>query len=414
MKRKLIQQMRNEWRSNIWMMVELAIVAIVVWAMFIIMGAMLKLKYSRTDYPMDNIYISYIETVPEESDSFTPYPEGKSYSDDLQRIMDVLRNNPEVDIVGTGGNALPYSMNYHGNRLETRIDTSLAYYSGNIRYLDGNMARIIGLQGLQGETTEELAEMLDRGEFLISDYDIAHNTETQEKDPSRWKGRQVNFSWDSTRVFTVGAAVRGFRRYEYEQLYGGIIIRPVSQDEAPWEIAVKVRPGRGEAFMESLRASDLEAGNVYLAGFQSLDDRRHAVNLRADTSQRNMMACVLFLLVAVFLGFLGSFWFRTQQRVPELAIRKVNGATSGSLFRRLISEGLLLLAVPAVVAGATGTVLLWKADTSEYLPGIADNGLYAIAFVATIAVMAAMIIAGVWMPARKAMAIPPATALHDQ
>ena len=30
MKRKLIQQMRNEWRSNIWMMVELAIVAIVV------------------------------------------------------------------------------------------------------------------------------------------------------------------------------------------------------------------------------------------------------------------------------------------------------------------------------------------------------------------------------------------------
>ena len=34
MKRKLIQQMRNEWRSNIWMMVELAIVAIVVWAMF--------------------------------------------------------------------------------------------------------------------------------------------------------------------------------------------------------------------------------------------------------------------------------------------------------------------------------------------------------------------------------------------
>ena len=71
MKRKLIQQMRNEWRSNIWMMVELAIVAIVVWAMFIIMGAMLKLKYSRTDYPMDNIYISYIETVPEKSDSFT-------------------------------------------------------------------------------------------------------------------------------------------------------------------------------------------------------------------------------------------------------------------------------------------------------------------------------------------------------
>lgn len=414
MKRKLIQQMRNEGRSNIWMMVELAIVAIVVWAMFIIIGAMLKLKYSRIDYPMDNIYISYIETVPEESDSFTPYPEGQGYGDDLQRIMDVLRNNPEVEIVGTGRNALPYTLNHYGNRLEMRFDTTVAYYGANIRQMDGNMARLIGLKGLQGETTEELAQMLERGEMLISDYDRAWDPETQEKNPSRWKGRQAKFSWDSTQVFTVGAAVRGFRRYEYETFSNGIMILPVMPQQFPREVAVKVRPGHGENFMKSLRASDLEVGNVYLAGFQSLDDRRNAVNLRADTSQRNMMACVLFLLVAVFLGFLGSFWFRTQQRVPELAIRKVNGATSGSLFRRLISEGLLLLAVPAVVAGATGTVLLWKADTSEYLPGIADNGLYAIAFVATIAVMAAMIIAGVWMPARKAMAIPPATALHDQ
>ena len=62
-------------------------------------------------------------------------------------------------------------------------------------------------------------------------------------------------------------ALRSVRTQVY-CMPAGIIIRPVSQDEAPWEIAVKVRPGRGEAFMESLRASDLEAGNVYLAGFQ--------------------------------------------------------------------------------------------------------------------------------------------------
>ncbi len=414
MKRKLIQQMRNEWRSNMWMMVEIAIVTLVVWSMFIIMGAMLKLKYSRTDYPMDNIYTSYIETVPEESGSFTPYPEGQNFTDDLSRIIDVLRNNPEVELVGLGGNALPYSMNYTGNRLETRIDTSMAYYTGNVRYMDGNMARIIGLKGLQGESSNELAEMLDRGEFLISDYDRAWDPETQEKDPSRWKGRQVNFSGDSVNVFTVGAAVRGFRRYEYEQLGNGIIIRPVPATWLPWEIAVKVRPGRGEAFMESLRASDLEAGNVYLAGFQSLDDRRTSVNQRADTSQRNMVACVLFLLVAVFLGFLGSFWFRTQQRVPELAIRKVNGATDGNIFRRLICEGLLLLAAPVIIVAILGTIVLWKADLSEFLPRVADGWLYAFAFAATVAVIGATIIAGVWMPARKAMGILPAIALHDK
>ena len=100
-------------------------------------------------------------------------------------------------------------MNYHGNRLETRIDTSLAYYSGNIRYMDGNMARIIGLQGLQGETTEELAEMLDRGEFLISDYDIAHNTETQEKIQlgcSLWVRQSVASAATNTNSYTAASS----------------------------------------------------------------------------------------------------------------------------------------------------------------------------------------------------------------
>ena len=47
-----------------------------------------------------------------------------------------------------------------------------------------------------------------------------------------------------------------------------------------------------------------------------------------------------FLLLNIFLGLLGTFWFRTQQRRSEIALHKVHGASDMSIFTRLISEGL--------------------------------------------------------------------------
>ncbi len=65
---------------------------------------------------------------------------------------------------------------------------------------------------------------------------------------------------------------------------------------------------------------------------------------------RNFIVVMVFLLLCIFLGLLGTFWFRTQQRVSEIAIRKVNGATGADIFRRLIGEGLLLLLIVTPVA----------------------------------------------------------------
>ena len=129
---------------------------------------------------------------------------------------------------------------------------------------------------------------------------------------------------------------------------------------------------------------------------------------------------VLFLLVNVFLGLIGTFWFRTRRRRSEIALRMAMGSTRGGVFRLLIGEGLLLLALvtlPAMVVcynvgmaeftiGRTSLISTWPIEWSviRFLAGSLGAWL----------LIALMVVIGIWFPARQAMKIEPAEALHEE
>lgn len=68
-------------------------------------------------------------------------------------------------------------------------------------------------------------------------------------------------------------------------------------------------------------------GNLMVTDVVSFKDIRRNYQTFYTNRERNYYAGMGFLLLNIFLGLLGTFWFRTQQRVGEIAIRKVNGAT---------------------------------------------------------------------------------------
>jgi putative ABC transport system permease protein len=180
----------------------------------------------------------------------------------------------------------------------------------------------------------------------------------------------------------------------------------------------------GRKFMESINTDELEQGNSYVNNFTSIDDMRDAAQQTITTLRQQFTACALFLMVAIFLGFLGSFWFRTQQRVPEIALRKVNGATPRQIFSRLIGEGMILLLIATVIFTPIYFGLVYTDALSDIMSvdDIPESGseyfsylatIYG-SYLATIAILALIIIAGIWFPARRAMRVQPAEALKDQ
>lgn len=416
MKRKLLTQMMTEWRSNAWLVVELIIVIAVLHFLFSFFYSMYDIYSHDNGYDTDDIYTAVMVYIPKSSPEYVPYDSVHSYATDREIMLGKIKNNPYVELATlTGQNSTPYDYSYYGNTVHLCDgDSTTGYYSANMRPITPDLVRIYRLQGLNGESSEELAKVIERGDIIMSEvnYDQTPNS----LDPWKAVGKDVFYGNDSANVHHVGALAYGLRRSDYEPLYGGVIYRGVTPDDIRNNaiLVVRVKPGMGLAFEESFTAADKVQGNVYITRLTSLNRQRDKAHLEVNQSIRNFSICAAFMLLVIFFGFLGTFWFRIQQRVSEIAIRKVNGATNRNIFTRFIGEGLILLVIAAVIA--TPLVIgIVKAEIYEKVDlDMLDTGAYIAGGVLTLLVLVVLIVCGIWAPARKATKIDPAYALKDQ
>lgn len=114
------------------------------------------------------------------------------------------------------------------------------------------------------------------------------------------------------------------------------------------------------------------------------------------------------------MGLLGTFWFRTQQRRSEIALHKAHGASDINVFIRLVSEGLLLLLLVTPIAFiidynlANMELNSWRNGTTL------EWGRLLLCAAISFVLIGLMIAIGISIPARKAMKVQPAEALHDE
>lgn len=408
MKRKLLKQMLNEWRSNVWIVVELVIVLLVLQLIFGIMFSIYEMKQPVLDTDLRDIYVADINRLDPEADDYTPYDSVHSDATDLEMLITRLRSNPCVEKVGYGtSNAVPYQYNFWGTSVSLPGDDEHSY-SVNNRGMSPEMLEVLEIRGAKGESPAQLAGMLRKGYILLSEANSRYNDNTLRA--ADLAGKDVEMGRNREAVRHVGAIAQDMRRSDFEPAYSATCYSPVEPGEAS-RIAVRLKPGTGHRFAESLTVADQQSGNIFLTNLTSLSDKRELCQMDITQVVQGITVCALFVLVMIFLGFLGTFWFRTQQRVPEIAIRKVNGATNRDIYMRFFAEGLLLLAVSVVIAlPVTVWIVKNLADLIEM--DVTQSSLVA-ASIFSVALLSLLIIAGIYAPARKGAAVNPAEALKD-
>ena len=182
------------------------------------------------------------------------------------------------------------------------------------------------------------------------------------------------------------------------------------------ELSVRVLDNMDVDFAENLmKDADgaLRVGNWYIASVQPFSYIKDNYNRNPKAEMRNTIVCALFLLLNIFLGILGTFWFRTQQRNKEIALRMVSGATRSDIFRRIIGEGQILLLLVTPIAIVIDWLLTVNEFTSWY-DGYFEPVHFCVSVLVAWALMALMIAIGVFFPARRAMAISPAAAMKSE
>ncbi len=419
MQKKLFTQICNEWRGNTWLAIELLVVSVVMWYIIDLFYCNVSIFREPLGFDIEHCYRIDMGVLTDKS------PDYKTETDteaDVLELMERLRRRSDVEAVSLSR----YSYPYCGSNSTDQVvyDTLRSPWYTILRMATPDFVRVFRYRGIQGETPEQLADMLRQGDFLASDNIFQHYgirlTSLAGKDGFHLFG-------DTTLNFRLGAVLQNVRYSDHEQamfcrsflfsleemnrLTGGGMINPDN------ELCVRVKAGQDRDFIARLKAdseSQYRIGNIYIADVRSFADIRRSFEQWTHTMLNGYMVGMGFLLLNIFLGLLGTFWFRTQQRRSEIALHMAHGASRRAVFSRLLSEGMLLLLVVTVPAFVLDC-LLANAEMNTYHNGTTFEWprlLFCAA--ATFVLIGLMIVIGIWYPARKAMHVQPAEALHDE
>ena len=415
MQKKLFTQIRNEWRGNLWLALELLVVSVVLWYIIDMLYCSLATYNEPRGFNTEHCYLIEMGVL---TDKSPDYKTDTDWHDDILTLVDRLRHRPEVEAVSLSQNSYPYN---GSNGTDPVVYDTLRSPSWTIRRIvTPDFVRVFRYQGTQGETPEQLAEILRKGnEFLASDnlyrrYGI-HLTSLV--------GKDFHLFGDTTYNFRLGAALQDVRYNDFQQARSSYsFVYNMEYMPRGWinpdnELCVRVKENMDKDFIACLKAdseSQYRIGNIYIADIRSFTDIRRSFQQAWMNQLRNYTVGMAFLMLNIFLGLLGTFWFRTQQRRSEIALHKINGATNRAVFARLMSEGMWLLLVITPLALVVD-YLLASAELNAWRNGttLEPDRLLLCAALAFVSI-ALMILIGIWYPARRAMKVQPAEALHDE
>lgn len=412
MNKKLFTQIKNEWRSNLWLVTELLLVSVVMWYIVDYMYVKAMIYNEPRGFDISHCYLIQMGELTDKSPDYVKYENNEQRSADIQELLERLRRREDMEAVSLSQNSYPY--NGSNSTTEVMYDTLRAPGWTIRRMVTPDFLRVFRYQGTRGETPEQLAEMIEKGEFLASEnlykkYDV---------NMTSLIGKRFYLFGDTTSSYRLGAVLKNVRYYDYQQASQSYsMVVKLNWYDAMQELCVRVKEDQDKEFIARLKADSeklYRVGNIFIADVRSFADIRRNYQQSQSNQLRNYIFGMGFLMLNIFLGLLGTFWFRTQQRRGEIALMKSLGGTDKTVFIRQLTEGLFLL----VIATVPAIFIDWNLANVELNAWMDGSTFGWVRFINTVLIsfvlIALMIVVGIWIPARKAMKVQPAEALHDE
>ncbi|MDE6644738.1 MAG: ABC transporter permease, partial [Muribaculaceae bacterium] len=332
----IFKRLMAEWKANVWLAVELLIVSVVIW----VIVDQLYVQTSRVSedpgFDISDTFLVSVETINNNSPEFDAnYASDSAWAENRREMIERLRRRPEVEYVGLSRNSYPYDGSNSGTSvryISEEGDTISKKGSMVYRVVSPDFIRVFRYRGANGETPDELAELLEKNPAAIM---LSSNVFGEDFDMQSLVGKEVERYNGEYEPVKVSAILNPVKYTEYDNPVWSTSMVEALEPGSGWfnEITVRVKEGMSRDFIENLLADSekqFRVGNLYIANVQSFYRIAHAYTLGRQQATRNKFIVMTFLLVNIFLGLLGTFWFRTRQRTPEIALMKVTGATAST------------------------------------------------------------------------------------
>lgn len=417
----ILHNLRMIWsrlRSNGWVLAELFLVFIVMWFLCDSLGCMKYTFYRPLGYNIDHVYS--LTMISGGASKDTALTRADKYLDILKK----LEQEPAVEAATLCYWSLPMSGNNSNNSLAAQ-DTI------------GVNARLVNATGgytkvfrFREDAARPFAGMPAGGEHVMLSEEAVNSF--RKRMPTFSLDTPLSYYGDSTTKVRQEGVIGAFRSYRYGKdarwyffRQDENLIKKNYADEYA-QIVFRVKPAADSGdfranFIKEI-APRLDTDNLFVADAVPYTEQQLQFEvMNGDTDKVNTQAIVvLFLLVNVFLGLIGTFWFRTRRRRGEIALRLAMGSTKAQVFRLLTGEGLLLLALVTIPA----MIICFNVGLAEFTIGRTEListwlvewgfGRFMLGSLAAWLLIAAMVTVGICFPAWQAMKIQPAEALHEE
>lgn len=422
----ILKIIKNNLRANLLLVAGIFVIATSLWYAVDYVYAVAVNGQKSLGFEWENVYYIQVGVLPQESlerDTASRSPE--TMTGEYLEFCSRLRRHPAVkDLCYT-------RMHFHyvwKNGTQTVFRDTLQA-SAYTRMVSPGYFAVFGVKGADGCSPEELSKRARPEEMVMTDnlarYLISGKgrKEYTPRKGVEMVGKLVSFNKDGSDSVRVSAVCENQKYNEYTlQQAAFYYVRndgfKCTYASIPYQdlfIRVKAdadRPGFVESFRKEMK-KQLRVGNLYLADMRPMSQFRNEQLSDYRSELYTYLAIAGFFLINAFLAVLGTFWFRTQHRREELAIRLTSGATPRSLMGLLMGEGILLVTfayIPALFVaynlGVSDLVNTWPVEWSI--------GRFVIGGILTYLLLLLVVVFSIWFPACQAMQIQPAEALHGE
>ena len=272
MTKKLLTQIKNEWLSNLWLALELLVVSVVMWYVVDYLYTRAATYLEPRGFNIEHCYLIELGELTPKSPDYMPDKSRDDTHADIAELVERLRRRPEVEAVSLSQNSYPY--NGSNSSGEVRYDTLQSPEWTIRRMVTPDFVRVFRYQGTRGETPEQLAEMLERGEFLASD----NLYRKYDHKLTEFVGKRFQLFGDTTKTYQLGAALQNVRYHDYDQARSSYcFLAKQSFYYVGLELCVRVREGQDNNFITKLKEdseSQFRIGNLFISEIRSFHDIR--------------------------------------------------------------------------------------------------------------------------------------------
>lgn len=411
----------NQRKQNIFIFLELLLVACLLWAISDSLCVDIYTEKQPMGVDIESVYELHLsvanEAALEDSSGY------RRVAEDFLKLVDNVRQCPEVEAASVSMSAIPYTWSSNWSYLIAAEDTISQSNLCQMFYIMPEYFQVLHIQTPEGRPVYDEA-VRNPGEFILS------QTLAEKLFPGvSAVGREAkygNFGGESEIPRKIASVTAPRRKTDFERAEPVYYVLWRSDKEfldlcedasilpTSFDFLVRMRPNFQPSAMADFlqrNSARLSVGDVYVSSYTSIDKYKADMLKNRFDNQKKKTALVVFLMVNIFFGIIGTFWLRTQSRRAEIGLRAALGASKQSLQLQLYLEGLVLLALTLPLTFIfIGNMLLADLPDTYRL----DYTWWRFVFpvIGSYILLSAMILVGISFPARKIARMNPAETLH--